>query len=165
MKSYHVKQKVRLGGERFEIFDAANRLAYQAAGSFLKIPKTFKISRSDGSEVASIKKQLLTFLPGFEVVLAKGSRFRIKKKWTFFRDRYELTDFDLTVQGNFWDLKFKLVDNQSQLVAEIDKELFHLSSHYNITIFDEAYEELVISLVVAIDYVEAMEDAANSKNH
>ena len=162
MKSYHVKQKLRLGGERFEIYDAHNQLAYQASGSFMKIPKTFKVMRADGQQIASIEKQLLTFLPRFQVALADGNCFWIKKKWSFWRDRYELTNFDLTVEGNFWDLNFKLLDNRGQLVAEISKEVFHLSSHYNIDILDEAYEDLVMSLVVAIDYVEASESKSSS---
>ncbi|MGT2847024.1 LURP-one-related/scramblase family protein [Streptococcus massiliensis] len=161
MKTYHVKQKLRFGGERFEIYDAADQLAYQAAGSFMQIPKAFTVSRADGQQIASIQKEVLTFLPRFEVTLVNGSSFWIKKKLTFLRDRYELTNFDLTVEGNFWDLDFRLLDNRGNLVAEISKELFHLSSHYNISILDENYEDLVISLVIAIDYVEAME-ASNS---
>ena len=165
MKTYHVKQKLRLGGERFEIYDAADQLAYQAAGSFMHIPKTFTISRADGQKIASIQKQVLTFLPRFEITLANGSSFWIKKKWTFLRDRYELTNFDLTVEGNFWDLNFNLLDNRGNLVAEVNKELFHLSSHYNISIFDENYEDLVIPLVTAIDYVESSEAASSSSSH
>mgnify|MGYP007039008369 CR=1 FL=1 len=40
MKTYFVKQKFRLGGERFDIKDDQGRVAYQVEGSFFKIPKT-----------------------------------------------------------------------------------------------------------------------------
>ena len=43
MKTYFVKQKFRLGGERFDIKDDQGRVAYQVEGSFFKIPKTFTI--------------------------------------------------------------------------------------------------------------------------
>ncbi|HBO89032.1 MAG TPA: UDP-N-acetylenolpyruvoylglucosamine reductase, partial [Streptococcus sp.] len=34
--------------------------------------------------------------------------------------------------------------------------------HYSVTIVDDGYADLVISLVVAIDYVEMMEAASSS---
>ena len=51
MKTYFVKQKFRLGGERFDIKDDQGRVAYQVEGSFFKIPKTFTIFGEDGREI------------------------------------------------------------------------------------------------------------------
>ena len=41
MKTFLVKQKFRLGGERFAIKDDRGEIAYQVEGSFFKIPKNF----------------------------------------------------------------------------------------------------------------------------
>ena len=43
MRTYQVKQKFRLGGERFDIKDELGNVEYQVEGSFLKVPKTFTI--------------------------------------------------------------------------------------------------------------------------
>ena len=43
MKTFLVKQKFRLGGERFAIKDDRGEIAYQVEGSFFQIPKTFTI--------------------------------------------------------------------------------------------------------------------------
>ena len=43
MRTFHVKQKFRIGGERFDIKDDRGEIAYQVEGSFFKIPKTFTI--------------------------------------------------------------------------------------------------------------------------
>ena len=59
------------------------------------------------------------------------------------------------------DLNFKLLDDRDQLIAEIRKELFHLTSTYNVTVLEDAYADLVISLCVAIDYVEMLESQSN----
>ena len=40
MRRFLVKQKFRLGGERFDIKDEMGNVAYQVEGSFFKIPKT-----------------------------------------------------------------------------------------------------------------------------
>ena len=39
MRTFHVKQKFRIGGERFDIKDDRGEIAYQVEGSFLRFPK------------------------------------------------------------------------------------------------------------------------------
>lgn len=46
-------------------------------------------------------------------------------------------------------------------MAEISKEFFHLTSHYKVIVMDDHYADLVISLVVALDYVEMMESTSS----
>ena len=103
----------------------------------------------------------MTFLPRFEIQLSNGDSFYIRKKFTFFRDKYEFDNLGLRIEGNIWDLNFKLLDDRDQVIAEITKELFHLTSTYTVTVYDESYADLVISLCVAIDYVEMLERDSN----
>ena len=106
MKTFHVKQKFRLGGERFDIKDEMGNVAYQVEGSFLKIPKTFTIYDAVGEQVSGISKEILTFMPRFEIQLSNGDSFYIRKKLTFFRDKYEFDNLGLRIEGNIWDLNF-----------------------------------------------------------
>ena len=160
MKTYLVKQKLRLGGERFDIKDDRGNVDYQVEGSFFQIPKSFTIYDAQGQTVSQISKIFLTFLPRFEIKLSDGTSFYIRKKLTFFRDKYEFDDLGLRIEGNIWDFNFKLLDDREQVVAEITKELFHLTSTYQVIVYDEAYSDLVISLCVAIDYVEMLESSS-----
>lgn len=160
MKTYLVKQKFRFGGEKFDIKDDRGNVDYQVEGSFLKIPKTFTIYDYKGDLVSQISKKTLTFLPQFEVQLCNGSNFYIRKKFTFLRDKYEFDNLGLRVEGNIWDLEFRLLDDQGQVIAEISKELFHLTSTYQVTIYEDSYADLIISLCIAIDYVEALENSS-----
>ena len=161
MRSFLVKQKFRLGGERFDIKDEMGNIAYQVEGSFFKIPKTFTIYNAEGEEVSEINKEILTFLPRFEIQLSQGQSFYIRKKFTFLKDKYEFDNLGLRIEGNIWDLDFKLLDDRNQVIAEITKELFHLTSTYTVIVYDESYADLVISLCVAIDYVEMLERDSN----
>ena len=161
MKTYLVKQKFRFGGEKFDIKDDRGNVDYQVEGSFLKIPKTFTIYDYKGELVSQISKKTLTFLPQFEVQLCNGSNFYIRKKFTFLRDKYEFDNLGLRVEGNIWDLEFRLLDDQGQVIAEISKELFHLTSTYQVTIYEDSYADLIISLCIAIDYVEALENSSS----
>lgn len=161
MKTFLVKQKFRLGGERFDIKDDRGVVNYQVEGSFFQIPKTFTIYDAYGEQVSEISKEFFTLLPRFTIQLRDGSNFVIRKKLTFFRDKYEFDNLGLRIEGNIWDLNFKLLDDRDQLVAEIRKEIFHLTSTYNVTVYEDSYADLVISLCVAIDYVEMLESQSN----
>ena len=161
MKTFLVKQKFRLGGERFDIKDDRGVVNYQVEGSFFQIPKTFTIYDAYGEQVSEISKEFFTLLPRFTIQLRNGSNFVIRKKLTFWRDKYEFDNLGLRIEGNIWDLNFKLLDDRDQLVAEIRKEIFHLTSTYTIIVYEDSYADLVISLCVAIDYVEMLESQSN----
>ena len=161
MKTFLVKQKFRLGGERFDIKDDRGVVNYQVEGSFFQIPKTFTIYDAYGEQVSEISKEFFTLLPHFTIQLRNGSNFVIRKKLTFFRDKYEFDHLGLRIEGNIWDLNFKLLDDRDQVIAEIRKEIFHLTSTYTVTVYENSYADLVISLCVAIDYVEMLESQSN----
>ena len=161
MKTFLVKQKFRLGGERFDIKDDRGVVNYQVEGSFFQIPKTFTIYDAYGEQVSEISKEFFTLLPRFTIQLRNGSNFVIRKKLTFLRDKYEFDSLGLRIEGNIWDLNFKLLDDRDQLVAEIRKEIFHLTSTYTVTVYEDSYADLVVSLCVAIDYVEMLESQSN----
>ena len=161
MKTFLVKQKFRLGGERFDIKDDRGVVNYQVEGSFFQIPKTFTIYDAYGEQVSEISKEFFTLLPRFTIQLRNGSNFVIRKKLTFFRDKYEFDNLGLRIEGNIWDLNFKLLDDRDQVIAEIRKGIFHLTSTSTVTVYEDSYADLVISLCVAIDYVEMLESQSN----
>ena len=161
MKTFLVKQKFRLGGERFDIKDDRGVVNYQVEGSFFQIPKTFTIYDAYGEQVSEISKEFFTLLPRFTIQLRNGSNFVIRKKLTFWRDKYEFDNLGLRIEGNIWDLNFKLLDDRDQVIAEIRKEICPLTSTYTVTVYEDSYADLVISLCVAIDYVEMLESQSN----
>lgn len=161
MKEFLVKQRFTFGGEKFDIQDSQGNLAYQVQGSFLEIPKRFTIVNSQGQEISQITKKFLTWLPQFTIDMASGHSFYLKQKLTFFRDKYSVENLGLALEGNIWDLDFRLRTADGQLVAELSKELFHLTSHYSVKVYHDDYADLVISLVIAIDYVEMLESASS----
>ena len=165
MTTFQIKQKMWSLGGKFTITDELGIPTYQVEGSFFKIPKTFSITDMQGNLVSRIDKQFMTFLPKFDVVLADGTSFTIRKEFTFFKPRYSIEGLGIDVQGDLWDMNFHLTQN-GQEVARISQEWLHLTSTYRIEVYDNQYADLVISLVIAIDYVKEMEHhAANSASN
>ncbi|EHI74679.1 Protein of uncharacterised function (DUF567) [Streptococcus criceti] len=163
MKTFQIKQKMWSLGGKFTINDELGMPAYQVEGSLFKIPKTFKIMDMQGKLIGQIDKQFWSFLPKFQVNLANGQSFTIKRDFTFFKPHYSLENLNMEVQGNFWEMNFNLLQN-GELVARISQEWLRMTSTYNIEVYNEIYSDLVIALTVTIDYVKARKSggAANS---
>ena len=69
--------------------------------------------------------------------------------------KYDISNFGLEVAGDIWNMNFSLLD-QGREVASIHQEWFKIASTYHVDIYDDSLADLVISLVIAIDYVKAI---------
>lgn len=152
MKIFEIKQRFWAFGGKFDIKDQYDHPCYQVEGSLMKWFKEFTIRQSNGQEVAFIKRQFSWFLPRFTVDLADGRQFAIQKDFTFFKARYHIDGLDLVVEGNFWDMDFVLTKD-GKVVAEINQYWLMLTSTYKVTVYDETYCDLVLALVITIDYI------------
>lgn len=144
---------------RFSIKDEAGHDAYHIEGSFMKLPKSFSVMNRDGEEVAEITKKTFSFRPVFYVEAA-GQSFEIIKEFTFFKDRYTINSDQFEVTGDWWDVDFEVLQ-QGQRIGRVQKKWISWTDQYIIEVEDEAMEELLIALVVAIDCVKA-EESSNS---
>ncbi len=164
MKKLYIKQKVFSIGEKFTVTDEDQKPRYFVTGSFLKIPKTFRIEDEHGHEVSRITKKVISLLPKFFVEINGQEAIEISKQLSFFKAKYSISAEDVTVDGNWWDMDFE-VSQKGRKVAEINKRWISWGDTYEITILNEALEELIISLVIAIDCVKQDEaDSASSSS-
>lgn len=159
MVQFYIKQKFWSWGGKFFVKDQQDQPHYEVTGSVLKWLKEFQITDLAGRDVAHIKKEWTWFLPRFTIRLSTGEAFYLQKEFTWFRPKYHIEGLDMVVQGDFWDMDFTLVKD-GQIVATINQEWFRMTSTYQVTVHEEKYSDLVIALVIAIDYVKEMEAAA-----
>lgn len=159
MHTLYMKEKAFSLRGRFSIQDEAGHDAYHIEGSFMKLPKSFSVTNRDGEEVAEITKKTFSFRPVFYVEAAEQS-FEIIKEFTFFKDRYTINSDQFEVTGDWWDVDFEVLQ-QGQRIGRVQKKWISWTDQYIIEVEDEAMEELLIALVVAIDCVKA-EESSNS---
>ncbi|MDU5334744.1 LURP-one-related/scramblase family protein [Enterococcus sp.] len=163
MKKLYIKQKVFSIGEKFTVVDEDQRLRYSVKGSFMKIPKTFSVENEQGREVSKITKKTISLLPKFFVEIDGKDQIEISKHLSFLKAKYSIDAEDLSVDGNWWDMDFE-VSQKGRKVAEINKRWISWGDTYEITILNDALEELIVSLVIAIDCVKEDEAAASSSS-
>lgn len=161
MRKLYIKQKVFSLGENFTVTDEYEQPRYFVEGSFLKLPKHFLIYDENQQEIGKITKKTLALLPKFFVEVDGNEMITLKKEFTFFKSRYTISAQQIEIEGNWWDMNF-VVSARGKQVAEIAKKWFSWGDTYEVIIFDEAMERLVLSLVIAIDRVKADEAASNS---
>ena len=162
MKRLYMKQNLFSLSGKFSVKDLNEQDVYFVEGSFLQIPKTFTILNTSRQEVAHITKKVFSLLPKFFVEVNGQEVLTIKKQFSLFKGRYTVEDTDIDMRGNWWDMDFT-VYRKGQQIGEVHKKWLSWGDSYEVSIHDEAYETLIIALVVAIDCVKA-DDAATANS-
>ena len=161
MQRLYIKQRVFSVTERYTVTDGTGELRYQVSGSFMSIPKRFIITNVNGDQVAELEKKVFSFLPRFYVSVDGTRMASIVKEFSFLKPRYRIEAEGLSVRGDWWDMNFSVFCGGTQL-AEIHQRWLSWGDSYEITVFDDAYETLVVALVIAIDKVKSDESAVSS---
>ncbi|WP_430610147.1 LURP-one-related/scramblase family protein [Enterococcus sp. DIV0876] len=161
MKKLYIKQKVFSIGEKFTVMDEQQNPRYYVEGSFMKIPKQFKILDAQRQPVAAITKKVFSLLPKFFVEVHGKEAIVLSKQLTFFKAKYSIDAEGIDVDGNWWDMDFA-VNRHGKRIAEIHKKWISWGDTYEVVIYEEDLDDLIISLVIAIDRVKADDNAASS---
>ena len=160
-RKLYIKQKLFSFGEKFTVYDEQERPQYYVQGSFMQLPKSFKVLNQREKEIATITKKIFSWLPKFYVDIRNNPQIIIDKELTFFKAKYHISAEGIEVQGNWWDMDFQVI-RHGRVIADINKRWLTFGDTYEVNILDEKYEEMIISLVIAIDCVKEDQRAASS---
>ena len=159
MKLY-IKQQVFTLGEKFYVKDENGNDVFYIQGSFLKIPKHFKIFDMQGNQLVLIERQLFRILPRYDIQI-DGHIHTLKKDFTFFRRRYYIDTKDWEIQGDFLSHEYE-INHGRQTIMNITKHWFTWGDSYEIYIPNK--EDILLSLatIIAIDADLAQSSGSNS---
>ncbi|WP_112181090.1 MULTISPECIES: LURP-one-related/scramblase family protein [Paraliobacillus] len=165
MKKLYIKQKVFSLGGNFTVKDEFEQDKYVIKGSFLSIPKTFTIKDTSENEIGTITKKVFSLMPKFFVQVDGKDVVTIKKEFSFLKSRYQIEGQDISVRGDWWDKKFDIVSN-GEIVGQVTEKWLSWGDTYEVNVNDESLEHIIISLVIAIDFVKQEEStvATNAGN-
>lgn len=146
-----IKQRVFSWTDAYDIYDETGRAKYFVKAEFFSFGHQIHLyDKRTGAELGSIHQKLFALLPTFEIVLGGRSQGLIRKKFTFFSEKYELEYMGWNVEGDFlgWDYR---VSSGGRKIMEISKELLHWGDTYRIRFQNPADELAGLLLVIAID--------------
>lgn len=98
-----------------------------------------------GRHIATVKQQVFTFLPKFDLYIGEQCVGTICKEFTFLRPSFTLDC------KSFMEWDYTILDAQNRQVATVSKELFHWTDTYVIDVAEEQDALYALMIVLAID--------------
>ena len=89
--------------DSYDIYDEAGNTVFTVEGQ-LSWGHCLKIFASDGAELGTVKEKVLTLLPKFELYLGDRYIGSVKKRFTLFRNVYDIDCRGWTVNGDVFGL-------------------------------------------------------------
>lgn len=154
MKKLYVKQKVFKITDHYPIMDEFQNPVYQVDQDFKLIGNTVHVCDTTGREVFVVNKVVLTLLPKFVVSFDNGKEIELKSKFTIFKKVINVfpEELGITLQGNFIDHNFSILQDGEE-IAVINKVFLAWGDTYELSIFDESKQDLVVALMIAVDCI------------
>lgn len=144
------KQRIFSWFDSYDIYDEQGNTVYSVEGK-LGWGHVLHVLDRHGEHIGTVKQVVLTLLPRFEIYLKDRLMGSISRELTLFRPAYDIDFNGWHVEGSFWEWDYSVVDASGREIAQIGKELFHLTDTYVIDVFDPKDALYVLMLVLAID--------------
>jgi uncharacterized protein YxjI len=158
---FTLREKIISIRDVFDIKDETGNVAYTMSSKILALRRMFVLEKPDGSNVAVVKWQWLSFWPQYKIRIIGGGKAKIRK--AFYRFGFgpkfiiKSPTGRMVAEGNFLDhsYDFKL---GGEKIAEASKHWVSITDTYGLEIIDEKDIPLILCCVVVIDDFMAREE-------
>ena len=144
------KQKMMSFAGKYDVYDGEENVAYKIQGR-IRIPKRFDIYNAEGEKIAMLKAKFFDIMPQFRLFVDGQEVGRVKKKFTFFTQKFKVDCNDWQIDGNILGWNYSIVDANNTLIASMEKKLWHMTDQYVLNIVDPKDALYVLMIVLAID--------------
>ena len=165
MKKLYFKEKFFKITDHYPIVDENGREVYYLDQNFTLVGYNSNVSDGNGKNLFSITREIFTLRPRYQVVFSKGTDMTVQKKFEFFRHRVDIfmsNGDNLYLDGDIWHLNFQVINKEGALVGEVYKKFFSFADNYELTIYDENYDQELISLVLCLNNMVDLERATSN---
>ena len=144
------KQRFFSWFDSYDIYDESGRAVFTVEGKPSWGHK-LDILDSNGSHIATVRQEILTFMPRFSLYLGEQKIGEISREFTFFRPSYNIDFNGWHIDGNFLEWDYTISDSYGNAVAVISKELFNFTDTYSIDVANGNNALYALMVVLAID--------------
>ena len=110
----------------------------------------------NGNEISMVKQKILSLFPTSYICINDEIVGTIKRKFSFFKPKYDIDYKDWEIDGNFFEWDYTVYgNNRSETVAVVKKELFKFTDTYTLNILKEDEAPFLIAFIIAIDVEKA----------
>ena len=141
------KQRFFSWFDSYDIFAEDGNTVYVVKGE-LSWGHRLQIYDTMGNPVGRVQERVLTFLPKFELYVGEQLAGEIVKEFTLFRPKFQLDCNDWTVEGDFWEWDYTVMDG-ARTVMRLSKEFWNWTDTYSIEI--ACPEDALYCLMIVLD--------------
>lgn len=116
------KQRFFSWFDSYDIYDEDGNTVYVVKGE-LSWGHRLQIYDAYGSHLGTVQEKVLTWLPKFELYVGDRQVGVLEKEFTFFRPKFNLDCNGWTVEGDFWEWDYTVMDGP-RTVMSLSKSLF-----------------------------------------
>lgn len=144
------KQRLFSWLDSYDIYDENENTVFYVKGK-LSWGHCLQIYDTFDHHIGTIKEEVLTFLPKFNMYVQDEYIGRIYKEFSFFKPVFHIECNDWTIQGDWLEWDYQIIDANENLVATISKDVFHLTDTYILDIVNPQDALYVLMVVLSID--------------
>lgn len=146
-----IKQRVFSWVDTYDIYDVSGVPRYFVRGEWFSLGHRIHVyEKSTGREVGAIHQHLLTFLPGFDIVIDGQVAGTVKKRFTLFSPKYDVDFRGWTCVGDLFGWDYRVMQGELEVMS-ISKEWLSWGDAYVLNFQNPAYEMPGLLLALAID--------------
>jgi uncharacterized protein YxjI len=151
------KQRFFSWFDSYDIFDENENVLFSVEGQ-LSWGHRLHILNAKGEHVGTVKQRVMTFLPCFELYFGDEYVGCITKEFSFFHPNFSVDHNGWSIDGDFLEWDYQILDSAGALVAEVSKELFRMTDTY---VIDVVREEDALSALMVVLAIDAEKDSRN----
>ena len=144
------KQRIFSWFDSYDVFNEKGDTVYRVEGQ-LGLGHKLYIYDCYNAHIGTVKEEILSFLPRFALYENEQYIGKITKQLSLFKPKFTLEYKDWKIEGNFLEWDYQIVDHYGKTIGFINKEVFHMSDTYSLTIEHEEDALYVLMIVLAID--------------
>ena len=145
-----IKQKVFAIRDRFKVYGEDEKPKYEVEGKIISIGKKLRVLKGQ-QEIARIEQEVLHLFAHYKFHIEGKGDFKIIRKFNLLKPKYVFEGIDWNVEGDFFAHDYCINSAAGEQIATISKHWISIGDAYDINIYKEDYELLVLCSVLAID--------------
>lgn len=138
--------------DSYDIYDEAGNTVYTVKGR-MSWGHRLEIYDNLDRHVGTVQERVLTFLPKFELYVGDQMIGEIRKELTFLRPKFSLDVNGWSVDGDWLEWSYQVIDQAGRRVMSAEKELLRMTDTYTMDIERDEDALLCLMIVLAIDAV------------
>lgn len=141
------KQRLLSVLDSYDIYDEFGNTEYIVKGE-IGLSHRFRIYNNRNIELAYIKQSLFKIFPEFKMYINGNYVGCVKKRFSLLKPIFTVKCKGLYIEGDIFELNYKIKDNCNHVIASINKKLLSFSDKYVLNVKNR--EDVLHALVIVL---------------